>query len=54
MFILVIVKSRLITLSQPFELIKVCVAVLFDEVYVFPSIHVKLSHALITSVLELE
>ena len=38
-----IVNSRVTTLSQPFELIKVCVAVLLDEVYVFPSIHVKLS-----------
>ena len=45
-----IVKSRVTTLSQPLVLINVYVAVLFDEVYVFPSIHMRLSHTKRTSV----
>ena len=42
------------TLSQPAELIRICVAVLLLLVYVTPSIQVRLSQAVTTSVPELE
>ena len=47
------VKSRLTTLSQPLEAVKIWIAVLLLDVYVVPSIHVKLSHAIWVSVNEI-
>ena len=44
------VKFNVTTESQPETLVKVYVAVLLFAVYVFPSIQVNVSHAVITSV----
>ena len=45
-----IVRFNVTIESHPFLATNVCVAVVFDAVYVFPSIHVKLAHAVLTSV----
>ena len=47
---LLIVKSKVTTLSHPAALVRICVAVLLLLVYVIPSIHVKLSQATCKSV----
>ena len=47
---MLIVKSSVTSESEPTAFVKICVAVLLEAVYVFPSIQMKGEHSVLVSV----